>query len=123
VIEDAETAIKSHDAIQSKATYAEVEAAIVEIEPLLSPAPALSPLIFFTDGSGYEEQIGAAAVAPHAKPPVFKRQYLGSSEQSTVYIAELSGIEMAIYHFSESHPQTPRELVIFADSQAAIQAV
>ncbi|KOS36290.1 hypothetical protein ACN38_g12979, partial [Penicillium nordicum] len=123
VIEDAETAIKSHDAIQSKATYAEVEAAMAEIEPHLSSAPAPSPLIFFTDGSGYEEQIGAAAVAPHAKPPVFKRQHLGSSEQSTVYIAELSGIEMAIYHFSESHPQTPRELVIFADSQAAIQAV
>ena len=115
MIKDVETAIKSHDAIQSKATYAEVKATIAEIEPYLSSAPAPSPLIFFIDRSRYKEQIGATTVAPHTKPLVFKRQHLSSSEQSTIYIAKLSRIEMAIYYFSELYPQTPRELVIFID--------
>ncbi|KAJ5636974.1 hypothetical protein N7490_006853 [Penicillium lividum] len=123
-IEDAETAIKSHDEILTNALYAKVDAVIAEAEPSLDPIPN-PPTVFFTDGSGYEGMIGAAAVAPQAEPLVAERQHLGSSDQSTVYIAELTGIEMAIHHFSKSypHPQPPRELVIFADSQAAIQAV
>ncbi|KAJ5642579.1 hypothetical protein N7490_006579 [Penicillium lividum] len=122
IIEDAEVAIKSHDEILTDALNAKVDAVIAEAEPRLDPI-SNPPTVFFTDGSGYEGMIGASAVAPQAEPLVAERQHLGNSNQSTVYIAELSGIEMAIRHFSKSNPQPPRELVIFADSQAAIQAV
>jgi tubulin alpha len=77
--------------------------------------------LFFTDGSGYEGMIGASAVAP--REAIFKRRHLGTSGQSTVYVAELSGIEMALEKFRTGQPRPQGELVIFSDSQAAIQAV
>ncbi|KAJ5900157.1 hypothetical protein N7495_004901 [Penicillium taxi] len=102
---------------------AKIDAAAQEQEPDLFPDPIpIPPVVFFTDGSGYEGMIGASAVAPREEAWTLERQHLGSSDQSTVYIAELTGIEMAISHFSKSN-LSPHELVIFANSQAAIQAV
>jgi ribonuclease HI len=97
IIENSDTAIKSHNQIQSEAKLA-----------------------FFTDGSGYEGKIGASAVAPDRG--IQARRFLGTTEQATVYIAELAGIEMALNKFKSQREQS-RELVIFADSRAAIQAV
>jgi ribonuclease HI len=86
----------------------------------IEPTAALAPQtrLFFTDGSGFEGSIGASAVAP--QEATLERRHLGSSDQSTVYLAELTGIEMAIASFKANPAQ---ELVIFVDSQAAIQAV
>ncbi|KAJ5710399.1 hypothetical protein N7488_004555 [Penicillium malachiteum] len=84
---------------------------------------AEKPCIFFTDGSGYDGHIGAAAVIP-TELDSDRKCHLGKSDQSTVYLAELSGIEMALESFLarlQTHPA--RRLVIFVDSQAAIQAV
>ncbi|OKP12433.1 hypothetical protein PENSUB_1930 [Penicillium subrubescens] len=73
-------------------------------------------------GSGYEGQVGASAVAP--REGVFQRRYLGTSEESTVYVAELNGIEMAIANLSNRpEGRRPTKTVIFSDCQAAIQAV
>ncbi|KAJ6032617.1 hypothetical protein N7540_003349 [Penicillium herquei] len=84
---------------------------------------AEKPCVFFTDGSGYEGHIGAAVVIPTELDSNLKR-HLSKSDQSTVYLAELSGIELALESFLARLQTYPaRQLVIFVDSQAAIQAV
>jgi hypothetical protein len=52
---------------------------------------------FFTDGSGYQGLVGAAAAAPMAG--IYLRIHLGAIEDSSVYVAELHGIEMALARF------------------------
>ncbi|OQE37558.1 hypothetical protein PENNAL_c0792G00377, partial [Penicillium nalgiovense] len=86
--------------------------------------------MMFTDGSGFAGHIGAS-MASLQHGVTSQRRYLGTDSQSTVYAAELSGIEMALAKAkkesegqSESEQQQQaREVVIFSDSQAAIQAV
>ena len=105
--QDTEAARASHDRIERDSLFQQA-------------APDRTPtVLFFTDGSGYEGQVGASAVAP--REGVFQRRYLGTTEQSTVYVAELNGIEMAIAKFV-NQPE-PTKMVIFSDCQAAIQAV
>jgi ribonuclease HI len=80
--------------------------------------------LFFTDGSGYDGQVGASAVAP--REGIFERRYLGTADDSTVYVAELNGIEMALAKFvkrAKDPAKSSAKMVIFSDSQAAIQAV
>ncbi|KAJ6029797.1 hypothetical protein N7499_012205 [Penicillium canescens] len=88
----------------------------------------------YTDGSGFEGHIGAAAVNIHDGDTVISdRRHLGTESQSTVYAAELSGIEMALARAisdnkantkdTRSKRTTAREVIILSDSQAAIQAV
>ncbi|KAJ5636973.1 hypothetical protein N7490_006852 [Penicillium lividum] len=118
----AEIAIESHNEIQSAVLIAKVDALIAEESTPHSITPqGIKKIIFFTDGSGHEGKIGASAVAPDHE--VYARQHLGSAEQATVYTAELAGIEMALDKFRSIDPGNISELVIFADSQAAIQAV
>jgi ribonuclease HI len=56
---------------------------------------------------------------------MFERRHLGTTDDSTVYVAELNGIEMALARFinQQQDDQRPLKLVIFSDCQAAIQAV
>jgi ribonuclease HI len=55
---------------------------------------------------------------------MFQRRYLGTAEESTVYVAELNGIEMAVANLvNRPKDQRPAKTVIFSDCQAAIQAV
>jgi ribonuclease HI len=89
-----------------------------EIEAALDRTPTV---LFFTDGSGYEGQVGASAVAPRGG--IYQRRYLGTTDESTVYVAELNGIEMAVAKFVNQRYNRPTKLVIFSDCQAAIQAV
>ncbi|KAJ5901433.1 hypothetical protein N7504_007427 [Penicillium tannophilum] len=99
IIQNSDAAIKTHDQIQSE-----------------------GKVVFFTDGSGFEGKVGASAVAPDRG--IQARRFLGTTEQATVYAAELAGIEMALDKFkSINSSYGTRELVIFADSRAAIQAV
>ena len=73
----------------------------------------------YADGSEIQGQVGAVAWCPDAGRG--KTRYPGDNTQSTVYSAELVGIELA--------PQIAQELegcngvTIFTDNQAAIQAV
>jgi ribonuclease HI len=85
----------------------------------------------FTDGSGFAGHIGAS-MASLLHGVRSQRKYLGTDSQSTVYAAELSGIEMALAQAKEENEgqdeigqrqQQAREVIIFSDSQAAIQAV
>jgi ribonuclease HI len=82
--------------------------------------------MIFTDGSGYAGHIGAS-MASLQHGVTSQRRYLGTDSQSTVYTAELNGIEMALAAAAtrddNAEQTTAREVIIFSDSQAAIQAV
>jgi ribonuclease HI len=77
--------------------------------------------MIFTDGSGFAGHIGAS-MASLQYGVTSQRRYLGTDSQSTVYAAELSGIEMALAK-TRTDKRQAREVIIFSDSQAAIQAV
>ncbi|KAI9036174.1 putative reverse transcriptase [Aspergillus affinis] len=71
--------------------------------------------IWYTDGSGYQGMIGAAAVSIRAGRTA--RKHLGTELDSTVYVGELEGARMALDRAK------PIPITVFSDSQAAIQAV
>ena len=82
-------------------------------------------LVYYTDGSAINNQIGAAMVA--WQTGTVKRAYLGTIQQCTVYAAELYGIilalEHACTHTRSSTDSHIRNIHIFTDNQAAIRAI
>ena len=76
-------------------------------------------LYVYTDGSGIDGQVGAAAYCPNTSTT--KRQYLGTENQHNIYSAELTGMAMAI-DIAQSCQRNYKQCVIYADSQAAIKA-
>jgi ribonuclease HI len=112
-IEPAEAAVATYDSIiQNKRTQAGRETSLI-----------------FTDGTGFEGHIGAAAVNIHDHDAAVTsdRRHLGTESQPTVYAAELSGIKIAldraIRDNKDISPTKAREMILFSDSQVAIQAV
>ncbi|KAJ5144461.1 reverse transcriptase [Penicillium atrosanguineum] len=83
------------------------------------------PLILYTDGSGIEGRIGAAAIVDLEEQHAHSQ--MGDDSTSTVYAAELHAIEMALALVLESKEPWAKQaeigLVIFADSQAALKAL
>jgi ribonuclease HI len=77
----------------------------------------------YTDGSGIDGEIGAAAVCPlmHQTRSV----HMGSDTLSTVYAAELQGISLAL-QIAQEYADTNgerKEIAIYTDKQAAIWSI
>ncbi|KAJ3560528.1 hypothetical protein NPX13_g9271 [Xylaria arbuscula] len=79
-------------------------------------------ILIYTDGSGIDGHIGAAAVCPMTKQT--KRAYMGRDTVSTVYAGELQGISMALQIAQEDRQQGHQrdKVVIYTDNQAAIRS-
>ncbi|KAJ5337518.1 hypothetical protein MYU51_020339 [Penicillium brevicompactum] len=92
---------------------------------MLIKASRERPLNIFTDGSGIEGKLGAAAVIDLEDHVAHLA--MGDDNTSTVYAAELRTIEMALESILTSNEPWTRQakngLVIFADSQAALKAL
>jgi ribonuclease HI len=78
-------------------------------------------LFVYTDGSGIDNHVGAAAVSPLTR--CIKLAHMGDSETSTVYAAELQGIRLALQIADEDAERGNKRgrLIIFTDNQAAIR--
>jgi ribonuclease HI len=101
------------------------EVAVNRHNQILVKDPRERPLILYTDGSGIEGRIGAAAIVNLEDQ--YAHSQMGDDDTSTVYAAELRAIEMALALVLESMEpwaeQAKNGLVIFADSQAALKAL
>ncbi|KAF5669922.1 reverse transcriptase [Fusarium denticulatum] len=76
----------------------------------------------YTDGSGINGSIGAAAVCTTTQEA--KSAYMGHDTTSTVYAGELQGISLALQIAQEDRSKGNRrsKVVIYADNQAAIRS-
>ena len=105
-----------------------IEGREVAVEPhnqILMKDSRERPLILYTDGSGIEARIGAAAIVDLKDQHTHSQ--MGDDSTSTVYAAELRAIEMALAMVLESTEpwagQMKNGVVIFADNQAALKAL
>jgi len=77
-------------------------------------------LFIYTDGSGIENHIGAAAYSPTTSAAA--HHYLGKADNTNVYAAELTGIHLAVKMAGKSSEQYDK-CYIYVDNQSSIQAI
>ena len=79
-------------------------------------------LHIYTDGSGINSQIGAAAVCPTLQQT--RSSYMGSEDVSNVYAGELQGISLALDIARQDHAEGYQrsKILIYTDNQAAIRS-
>lgn len=84
------------------------------------PTQKPNELHIYTDGSGNEENVGAAATMRDGGGQWTEIRYkLGQEEHHTVYKAELMGILLAL-HLANKNKRL-QQVIIFTDNQAAIK--
>lgn len=83
----------------------------------ITTAPA-APLAIYTDGSGINGKVGAAAVAPTLG--THRSAYLGLETAATVYAAELLGIPMALEIVKGT---SQLRVDVFTDNQSALESI
>ena len=91
-----------------------------EHENFLKDNNTPNALHIYTDGSGIENHIGAAAHSPTTSTSA--HQYLGKADAANVYAAELTAIHLGINMAGKSHEQYDK-CFIYVDNQSSIQAV
>ena len=74
-------------------------------------------LLVYTDGNTHKDYVKAVAMAGDK----YRHLYIGLETQAIIYIAELQGIKMGL--FPTVHNAKVKELFIFTDNQATIQAI
>ncbi|KAH7563672.1 hypothetical protein BM1_00719 [Bipolaris maydis] len=80
-------------------------------------------LSIYTDGSGINGEIGSAAVCPLTQQTL--SVHMGPSTLSTVYAAELQGINLALQiarRYANEHGER-KSIAIYTDNQAAIWSI
>jgi ribonuclease HI len=82
----------------------------------------LDAIHIYTDGSGIDGSIGAAAVCTTTQET--KSAYMGDETTSTVYAGELQGISLALQIAQEDRSKGNRrsKVAIYTDNQAAIRS-
>ena len=77
----------------------------------------------YSDGSAHDGQVGAAAILQRAgKPNRTLRLHLGTTEQHTVYEAELVGMIMGL-HLIKTEKKKNMKCALNVDNQAALVAI
>jgi ribonuclease HI len=76
-------------------------------------------ICIYTDGSGIDVQIGAAAVCQTTSET--RKQYIGTESSHNVYAAELAAIKLAV-DIVQAARRNYDKCVIYTDSQPAIKA-
>jgi ribonuclease HI len=73
-------------------------------------------MFIYTDGSGIDGHVRAAAVSPMTRHT--RTAYMGNSETSTVYAAELQGIKLALEIAVEDKERGNKreKVVVFTDN-------
>ena len=95
-----------------------------EALPFAITTNTMSPVRIYSDGSGFEGRIGAAALL-YIKERLVKvlRVYLGTSQEHTVYEAEGVGLVLGMHLLIGLSRQLSRTTILGTDNQAIIKAL
>ena len=86
-------------------------------------ATAVEKIRVYSDGSAHDGLVGAAAILKRAnKPDRILKMHLGTTEQHTVYEAELVGMIMGL-HLIKTEKKNKTKCALSVDNQAALTAI